>query len=97
MIKRKLSLALCSGRHYIPQAVDGAVFNGIVDPINIKLLEEKATQALQWCSELDLYVTGLTVAQDAVINVCADLGIKLTVWHYNCETGNYYPQKIRIN
>lgn len=45
--------------------------------------------------KLDLYVTGLTVALIAVLNVCRQEGIKVTLYHFNRETGTYYPQEVR--
>lgn len=93
-MKRKMSLALCGGRHNIPQAVDGSVFSGAVDPLDIEELESRAEYVLQFCSELNLYVTGLTVAQNAVLNVCRRLEIPVVVWHFNRDTGDYYPQEM---
>ncbi len=46
-------------------------------------------------SKLNLYVTGLTVALVAVLNVTRELGIEVTLYHFNRETGEYYPQKVR--
>ena len=43
---------------------------------------------------LMLYVTGLTVALVAVINACKELGITLTLMHYDRATEGYYPQDI---
>lgn len=43
---------------------------------------------------LVLYITGLTVATVAVINVCIRVGISLTLMHFNQETWGYYPQKV---
>lgn len=53
---------------------------------------------LRICSGLhiDLYVTGLTVALIAVINCCVDEGIALTLWHFNRESGEYYPQQVKV-
>lgn len=42
--------------------------------------------------EVNLFVTGLTVATLAVVNVCLKNDIELTCWHYNKETGRYFPQ-----
>ena len=44
---------------------------------------------------LDLYVTGLTVALIAVLNVCREEGIDVTLWHYNRDSGKYYPQPVK--
>lgn len=45
--------------------------------------------------ELTLYVTGLTVALVAVINACRGFNVKLTLMHYDRESGTYYPQEVR--
>lgn len=49
------------------------------------------------CRDLtvNLYVTGLTVALIAALNVCRVLGLKVTLYHYNRETGSYYPQEVK--
>ena len=44
--------------------------------------------------EVNIYVTGLTVALIAALNVCKEEGLVAVVWHYNKETGNYFPQKV---
>lgn len=44
--------------------------------------------------ELVVYVTGLTAATAAVIRACAYNAVKLTLMHYNPQSGEYYPQKI---
>lgn len=124
-----LNLALCEGRHAIPEATDGAIFgNEIVDPTNISKLEKEAFHAIwykcfqkkynenagkgylktapNWdgCDEepmqiynvhINLYVTGLTVALIAVINAMRAEDVTITLWHYNKETGEYYPQELR--
>lgn len=46
------------------------------------------------CFYTDLYVTGLTVALVAVLNACHKLGIVVTLYHYDREEGNYYPQQV---
>lgn len=43
---------------------------------------------------LDLYVTGLTVALVAVLNACRCLGIQVTLYHYNRDTGTYFSQPV---
>lgn len=53
--------------------------NEVASPVNVKL---------------NLYVTGLTVATVAVINACHDLGVNLTLWHYDRSTNTYYAQEV---
>lgn len=43
---------------------------------------------------IDLYVTGLTILTAAVIKVSAEFGVDLTLWHFDREKGDYYPQVI---
>lgn len=97
----RLNLALCEGRHSIPQAKDGAIFkNEIVDPTNTKALEAEAFTSLCEKGNLEdlkvnLYVTGLTVALIAVLNVCREHGTEVTLWHYDRLSGDYYPQSAK--
>ena len=43
---------------------------------------------------LYLYVTGLSAALAAVIKACAELGVSLTLLHYDRETGEYTKQHV---
>lgn len=43
-----------------------------------------------------LYASGLTVALLAAINACRVGGVgRITVMHYDRETGTYYPQEVK--
>lgn len=42
---------------------------------------------------LDVVVTGLTPCTAAVMWACACYGVRLTLWHYNRDTGDYVPQQ----
>ena len=90
------SMALCEGRHEIPQAVDGSIFGNTIDPLDPNGLQAEAESKLRELDikSLDLYVTGLTVALVAVLNACHKLGIVVTLYHYDREEGNYYPQQV---
>ena len=44
--------------------------------------------------KLIVYVTGLTAATAAVIQVCAMNGVQLTLMHFDRDTGEYVPQEI---
>lgn len=125
---KKLSLALCEGRHEIPEAVDGSIFrNAISDVTDTEKMEKDAYMGIwnaaymhyktgesgflaidpDWdgCDEeplvlatglaVDLYVTGLTVALIAVLNVCRSNAINVTLWHFDRESGRYYTQKVK--
>lgn len=89
------SMALCEGRHEIPQAVDGSIFGNELDPLDVASMESMAASMLANVDVLNLYVTGLTVALIAVLNVCRDKGIKVTLYHFDRATGGYYPQVVR--
>ena len=88
-------MALCEARHTMPDIVNGAVFPNSIDPLAIEDLEKTASDTLENVDSLILYVTGLSVALVAVINVCHDKGINLLLMHYNRDTGEYYPQKVK--
>ena len=91
------SMCLCLGRHAIPEAVDGAIFPTEVNPLEVGELEARAMQILSAMQivSLNLYVTGLTVALIAALNVCRELEIKVTLYHYDRESGKYYPQEVK--
>lgn len=122
-----INIALCEGRHEIPGAIDGFIFETeIQDVTNTTRLEEQAFSGIwnacyrhyrngesgylmsdpDWDGEdmepliirkgvtINLYVTGLTVALIATINVCRREGLNVTLWHYNRETDSYYPQNV---
>ena len=44
--------------------------------------------------KINLYVTGLTVALIAALNVCKGNKVDVTLWHYDRESGNYFPQDV---
>jgi len=43
---------------------------------------------------INLYVTGLTVALIAVLNTCKRHNIPVTLYHYDRDTGDYFPQPV---
>lgn len=88
------NMALCEGRHPIPGAIDGSIYPGVVDPIDLPGQAAVAAAALEGVQELNLYITGLTVALVTVINHCHQQGIRLTLWHFNRDTGDYFPQAV---
>ena len=90
------AMSLCKGRHEIPEAVDGSIFGTEVDPLNVEGLQAQAMETLSALEirHLDLYVTGLTVALIAALNACRSLGITVSLWHFNRDTGKYYSQDV---
>ena len=89
-------MELCKSRHEIQFAIDGAIFDTTVNPLDVMGLEEHAKSVLMGINGLTLYVTGLTVALVAVINACRALGIELTLMHYDRESDSYYPQEVPL-
>lgn len=65
----------------------------VSDPNGLQAEAESKLRELD-IKSLDLYVTGLTVALVAVLNACHKLGIVVTLYHYDREEGNYYPQQV---
>lgn len=92
---KEVYMSLCKGRHEIPQAIDGSIFGAEVDPLDLSGMEREAAEQLRGVFTLNLYVTGLTVALVAVLNVGREQKIKVTLYHYNRETGDYYPQEVK--
>lgn len=87
--------ALCEGRHQIPEEVESAIFSNTLDPLDIDKMEKIASDKLEGVQSLTLYVTGLSVALVAVINVCHQKEIELVLMHFDRSTGNYYPQYMK--
>lgn len=90
------SMELCKARHETP-AEDGAIFETEVDPLDVVGLESQAKERLVSLNitRLHLYVTGLTVALIAVLNATRELNIKVTLWHFDRESGKYYCQEVK--
>lgn len=90
------SMELCKSRHST-SATDGAIFETEVNPLNVSALESEAKEKLESLNitKLNLYVTGLTVALIAVLNATRELGIKVTLWHFDRESGKYYCQEVK--
>ena len=84
---------LCSGRHNTPATK--SIFQMNLNPTKTEELFAIADGAIPIdTTELVVYVTGLTVAMLAVVQVCLEREIPLTAMHYNRETETYYPQYI---
>lgn len=68
----------------------------LCSPLSAYDEDGEGADTLQICRglRLDLYVTGLTVALIAALNVCRREGVKVTLWHFDHATGNYYPQEV---
>lgn len=89
----KYTYELCKGRH--PTPASSAIFAGEVNPTDVEGLRAAANAAIPAdCDGIDLYVTGLSVALLAVVAVCEARQISLTAWHFDRESGEYYPQAV---
>ena len=89
------NMMLCEGRHSITEAIDGAIFENELNPLAVSELESKAETKLRGVKVLNLYVTGLTVALVAALNVCRKLDINVTLYHFDRTSGTYYTQEVR--
>ena len=99
---------LIPGRHELPN-VTGYVFPATIDPMdfdtmasivadflhNVPLDGAEANASVsKGVVGLDVYVTGLTAATAALISGCAANGVKLTLWHFDRDSGDYKPQPV---
>lgn len=93
-----IHVAVCKGRHEIPQATDGAIFEQTITEMDPTKLYFKAMHRLTEDYEMrigdavKLYVTGLTMATLAIVKVCKHMEFKIVCFHYNKDTGEYIPQ-----
>lgn len=86
-------MVLCQGRHEIPEAVDGCIFEKIEDVTDgnsmflhaFRILKTKQVKALE------LYITGLTLATLATVKACRILNIHLVTMNWDKETKTYIP------
>lgn len=94
---KTFKMALCEGRHDIPEAVDGSIFGFEIDPLHPEKLEEDAAAKIHdlGIKKLNLYVTGLSVALVAVINAAKLTGVELVLYHYDKNSDTYYTQNLR--
>lgn len=92
-----IKIALCEGRHQMPEGVEGAIFPNAVNPTDLEGLDRIAEDFVDshLDMEIDLYVTGLTVALVSVIKACHNKPIALTLYHFNRDSGDYYPQVVQ--
>lgn len=90
------NMGLVQGRHEISE-VKEYIFENALDPADIMGIRSLAKKSLEFLSKgdsLKVYVTGLTVALVEVINICHEKGVRLTLMHYDRDTGTYFPQEI---
>lgn len=96
MENKKMIFELCAGRHATP-AQGNAIFENVVENVfDFVSLRDIVKEKLRCCSELDLYVTGLTPVLIAVLNYCIEYNIQCTLYHFNRDSGEYTPQTVYV-
>ena len=105
-MKREINFGVCAGRHEIVtndgNLVKNYVFDKIVNPTDVVGLEAHARKYFKEYfetngrpfSDVNVYVTGLTVATIAIVNVLLELKEVVCLWHYDRESEKYFSQKI---
>ena len=89
-------MSLFEGRHCMPDCVEAPILHNIHDITDINLMERQCRKSLKNCTELILFVTGLTPALVTVINYCVSKEIPCTLMNYDRTTGRYFRQDIVI-
>ena len=96
-----MKLGLIKGRHEIPHVEGRYIFvEDYLNPTDVKEAEGKAYSVLAGIKSvypgkhIDLYVTGLTMALIAVLNAAKRHGMTVTLYHFDRETGKYFPQEV---
>ena len=90
------TFCLCEARHAMPEDCEGAIFGNTINPLDLAGMAAVAAEKLSGVTELRLYVTGLTVALVTVINYCVSNGVKLTLLHFDRDSGGYYEQEVAV-
>jgi hypothetical protein len=92
-MKNTKKMVMCLfNRHPFP-GDPAPVFPEVADPCDFAGLYKTANSSIpEGVEELAVYVTGLTSAMLAVVEVCLDRGITLEARHYNAATGSYASQ-----
>ena len=90
---------LCEGRHKISGVTEYIFGNTIADPTDTQGLKREAfafltDKGVKSTECIDIYVTGLTVALIAAINAAKEIGVIVTLYHFDRETGNYFEQSV---
>ena len=95
-----MKLGLIKGRHEIPQVEGRYIFIEDLNPTDVKEAEGKAYSVLARIkavypdSHINWDVTGLTMALIAVLNAAKRHGMSVTLYHFDRETGEYFPQEV---
>ena len=84
------------------------IFANEVNPLDVRGLEVEAKSSLMrllgltpdtsagsvGAVHVEIYVSGLTVALIAVLNVCMTFRWRVTLWHFDRDAGTYYSQEV---
>lgn len=91
-----MKFGLIHGRHNIAEVEEYIFEDAIVDVKDVDALYRTAMEKMApYASDgIDLYVTGLTVACAAVIKAAYAMDIRLSLWHYDIQSGSYFEQVI---
>lgn len=91
-----MKYGLIRGRHEIAEVEEYIFEDAIADVKDVDALYCTAMEKMApYASEgVDLYVTGLTVACAAVIKAAYAMDIRLSLWHYDVQSGSYFEQVI---
>lgn len=99
--KKPLIVALCEGRHQI-DGVSKSIYPSKVKVTDIGELKNKAIDfvarkmiAQGIYTELNVYVTGVTTGLIEVVNACRLYNVDLVLFHYDRDSGTYFPQRVR--
>mgnify|MGYP006874685980 FL=1 len=96
------NLGLCKGRHEIA-SVEKYIFdeNYFSDGSKIKDLSAQMSHVINFViennlqrQEVNLYVTGLTVALISVLNAFKISHIKVNLYHFDRDTNTYFKQEV---
>ena len=103
---KKLKAGLYQGRHEMP--VTDFVFMNEVNPLDVRGLESKAEASLLRLLGLaadesgssagavhaEIFVSGLTTALIAALNVCMARRWEVTLRHFDRASGTYFRQEV---
>lgn len=108
-MRSKINVELVKDRHEFKKVeLHGHIFNEKIRNVtNVYYMQMAVKQSVDKMMkkyriydytelELNLYVTGLTVALVEVINFCSLYGIKLILHHYCKEKDDYYKQDVYL-
>lgn len=107
--QKVINVGLCDTHDELKKYVDGFFFGMVEKFDDIKYQENtilfrlyqlmgKVSGGLDFTPsdfKVNIYVTGLTIALISALNVCSDLGVKVTLYHWDYLKKDYFPQEIR--